>query len=147
MKKIYGVLVLVLGVVLLTGCGGEKSNGFKCTATAEEDGQKAEVTFDVTTDDDGKVKTADVTFDYESKDYADRTVSTINFINAYYDDENKIEFKQDGKKIIIKNYEKLSALNDNEDDEDSIGNIVGLTKDELQKAINKMPSASNVSCK
>lgn len=147
MKKIYGVLVLVLGVVLLTGCGGGKSNGFKCTAIAEENGQKAEVTFDVTTDDDGKVKTADVTFDYESKDYADQTVSTINFINAYSDDENKIEFKQDGKKVIIKNYEKLSALNDNEDDEDSIGNIVGLTKDELQKAIDKMPSASNVSCK
>ena len=154
MKKLYGALVLVLGVVLLTGCGSSssKSNSFTCTAKVEENGQKADVTFEVKTDDNGKSVSADAIFDYESKDYADQMVSTINFVNAYSSDDTKIDFTQDGKKITIKDYHKLVAQNEVDEDEDeddgsTLSNIVGLTKDEFKKTLEKMDEAKDVSCK
>ena len=143
MKKLYGLLVVVFAVVLLTGCGGSK-NGFKCTAKLEENGESAEVEFDVKLDDAEKVKTVDVTFAFESEDYANQMYTMYEWYNSMVEEDQKIDVSKSGKKITIKNYEKIQS---DEDEEGSMGNIVGLTKDEFKKSLEEVETATSVSCK
>lgn len=162
MKKLYGLLIIFAGVLLLSGCGNntEKNNEsnkekedvkekYICTAHLEENDNSAEGSFEATLDDDGKVESVDVIFDFESKEYADQLVTMVNFVNAMTEDESKkIVIKQDGNKVTIKNYEKMSGDEEEvDDDEVSLTNIVGMTKEEFKAALEKMETTSDVVCK
>ena len=160
MKKFLGIFAVFGAVLLLSGCGGSKAD-YVCTAKIEEDGQKAEVEFDVTLDNDEKVKSVDVTFEFDNEDYAKQMYAMFNMMNSFAEDESqKIDVSQSGKKVTIKNYEKISSQEDDDydddydygdddydTDEDSLGNIVGMTKEEFKKALEGMSSAADVSCK
>ena len=144
MKKVLGIL-LVFGALLLTGCGGSSKYDYVCTAKVEDGDERAEVEFGIKLEND-KVKTVDLTYIFETEEYAKQMYSVFNMINQFAEDESqKIDVTQSGKEVLIKNYEKISS--ENEDDEDSMGNLVGMTKEEFKEALEKMPTASNISCK
>ena len=143
MKKVLGLLVLVIGVFALTGCGGSKSD-FTCTAKMEDSGESAKVEFNATLDDNDKIKTLDVTFDFEKEETATQMYTMYNWYNSMVEDESqKIDVSQKGSKITIKNYEKIASS----DDEDEMGNVVGMSKDDFKKFLEQTESATEVSCK
>ena len=147
MKKLYGFLAVLLAGVLLTGCGSKSD--FKCTAKMEENGQTAEAEFDITLDSNDKIKSLDVTMEFEDEETAKQLKAMYDWLNSMAESENdKVDFSQSGKKVTIKNYEKIfSSDSDEEVDEDDMGNVVGMSKDEFKTKLESMPSIKDVSCK
>ena len=145
MKKVLGLLVVFGGVLLLTGCGGSSKYDYVCTAKVEDGDQKADVEFGIKLKND-KIDTVDLTYKFETEEYAQQMYAVFNMINQFaQDDSQKIDVTQTGKEVLVKNYEKISS--EEEDDEDSMGNLVGMTKEEFKEALEKMPTASGISCK
>lgn len=157
MKKIYSFFVISLFALLLVGCGEKAENNenkekevknFVCNAIVEDEQQKANVEFTANLDDEDKIKTLDVVFDFDTEEYAQQMVYVLSFINNATDEpEKKIDVKQDGTKVIIKNYEKITDEPSDDDDEDALRNVVGMTKAEFETALKNMKAVSEVSCK
>lgn len=150
MKKLYGFLIVAFGVVLLTGCGGSKSD-FKCTAKMEENGETAEAEFNIKLDENEKVKSIDVTLEFEKEEYVTQLSTMYTWYNSMLEDEDqKIDFTVSGKKMTIKNYEKLANTetdDDDDNDNESLTNVVGMTKDQFKATLEKMDTVKDVSCK
>ena len=119
MKK---VLFGLGACLLLAGCGN--GNKVVCTGTEEEDGVK--VTMEVTaTLKNEKVNGVSATMSFSDKKTAEQYCSIFELANSMSEDE-QVDVKCDGKKIIFADYTQMSSGDDE---------IIGLSKEEFIKAM------------
>ena len=127
MKKLLGIGVLFVGVLLLTGCGG--GNKLTCSATYSEGGESMTQTLVAHLDKDNKVESYDLEYELSSQESADTLYSMYSSFEG-------VEVSKSGKTVTIKNAQKM---------EGSDMEIVGMTKDEVKELITA--SDSSVTCK
>ncbi len=117
MKKLVFLLPLLL---LLTGCG---SKSVTCTAQVEEDGKKYEMKMTGNLKDD-KVVSGKMELIFEDKEEAEQTCALVKaFMGLASEEEQKVDIKCDGKKMIIDSLDF-----DSEGEEDK---LTGKTKEEF----------------
>lgn len=135
MKKLGALLIV--GTLFLTGCGGNK---VVCSSTIKEDGHTYGMKITAKMK-DNKVSSIDAEMNFDTEDSANEMCSTLALINGFTSNDNeKLDYKCSGKKITIKNYEKLASSDDDK--------LVGLTKDEFVKTMTEDTSEDNkVTCK
>lgn len=139
MKKLLGLVVLFGAVVLLTGCGGGKT--YTCTAKVTENGVTYTGKIIASLDGDDKVKGYDIEMIFEDEDAAKQTYAVYEWVNSYaQSEEDKINAKLSGKKITIKDADKLDS-----GDEDEVS-YVGLTKEEFKKAAEQNSEGAEFKC-
>ena len=119
-NKLFGVTVGVLSLLLLTGCGSK--NQLKCTAEAEQNGQKYTGEIIVDLDDNDKVKDATMSMSFGSSEEADQAYSMFQLVIGMAKsmaEEGKeipdIDIKKDGKTLTISNYAAFASLSSDED--------------------------------
>ena len=127
MKKLLGIGVLFVGVLLLTGCGG--GNKLTCSATYSEGGESMTQTLVAHLDKDNKVESYDLEYEMSNQESADTLYSMYSSFEG-------VEVSKSGKTVTIKNAQKM---------EGSDMEIVGMTKDEVKELITA--SDSSVTCK
>ena len=134
MKKLGALLIV--GTLLLTGCG----NKVVCSSTVKDGDKTAKIKITANMK-NNKVSSVNAEMNFDSEDTAKQTCSSLELINSFNTDESKkLDFKCKGKKITIKDYDKLGS-----DDEDK---LVGLTKDEfIKKMTENSDEESKVTCK
>ena len=135
MKKLGALLIV--GTLFLTGCG----NKVVCSSTVKdgEESYKVKITANMKSN---KVSSVDGEMTFESEASAEKMCSMLNLVNSFSsDEEKKLDFKCKGKKITIKNYDKLES-------DDAEDKLVGLTKDEfIKKMTEGSDEESKVTCK
>ena len=127
MKKLLGLGVLFVGVLLLTGCGD--GNKLTCTATYSEGGESMTQKLVAHLDKDDKVESYDLIYEMSDQESADTLYSMYSSVDG-------LEVSKSGKTITIKNAQAM---------EGSEMNIIGMTKDEVKELITA--SDSSVTCK
>ena len=115
MKKLFSLITLVCGVLLLTGCGGDKT--YTCVGKANEGADIAEERVVARFTDD-KVESFDLIFEFKDEET----------LNAYKNFLPDATIK--GKSMTIKNA--------NENEQFKRTEIVGLTKDEFETKATKL---------
>jgi uncharacterized lipoprotein YehR (DUF1307 family) len=124
MKKGFLVVLCVLLLVVVVGCGKKSENEVVCSKTTT-DGDKSvteEGVFKL--DSDNKVTGADATYTFSDKDVAASYCSLFKMgIDSKYSDLISCS----DTKVTIKNLEKIAG------DSDDSTKLVGMTKDELIK--------------
>ena len=121
MKKSLLLLLGVLMLVVVTGCG--KKNQVTCSASMSEGGvdMKAEVVADFDKDD----KLTDATITYDVSD--SKTAETYCALFKLMEDADKgITVSCSGSKITITGYANIDSSEDEE-------TIIGVTKEEFKK--------------
>ena len=119
MKKYF--LVFLCAVLVLTGCG--KKNEVTCSKTVTEDGQTITMSVVAHLDDNQKITTADLVYDFADKTYADSFCSLAKLGG----DTSKVTC--DGSKITIKDMDNMSS----DDEDDDSEKVAGKTKDDFVK--------------
>lgn len=117
--------VMVLGLAslfILTGCGSKK---VVCSGTTTEDGQKIKMKVTGSLKKD-KIDKISAEMKFSDKDTAKQMCGLLELANSFAKDDEKIEYKCDGKTLKIEDYAKFS------EDEDS---LVGKSKKEFIKAM------------
>lgn len=131
MKKI---LFLLVACLFVSGCG---SNKVVCTGTYEENGQKytAEIIGELKND---KIDKVSATMEFSDKKTAEQFCSLFELANSFTEDESKkVDYECKDKKVIFKDYTKLS--------EESDQKLKGMTKKEFKKAMQQ--GEGKVTCK
>lgn len=140
MKK-FGAFLFV-STLLLTGCGANKAaeNKVTCSSTVVEDGKK--VTTDVNAElKDGKVSSVTATMSFDDEATAKESCELLAFVSSLSEQSGvKLDYKCDGKSIVINNYDALTEEEDK---------LVGLTKDEFIEKLKKQATEeeTEITCK
>ena len=129
MKKYLLVMFGALLLFVVTGC--ESKNTVVCTGKVDD--HEAELTAEFDSND--KLTTITVVEEAASKEEADQVCALSSVFEA-----QGISVSCSGTKVTIKGYEKMV---DSEEDEEK---MVGLSKEEFKKAIEK-ESDGTVTCK
>lgn len=103
MKKVF--LVVGLSLFLMVGCGKKQVT---CTMKNDSDASNFEIELAGKLDGD-KVKKIEATLNFENETDADEYCSILALFSA--DEATKTEYKCEGKKVIIKNYDTFMKLN------------------------------------
>lgn len=136
MKKLGAFLVV--GTLLLTGCGGKK---VVCTSEVKDvtGSYKMNITANLK---DNKVSKLSAEMKFEDDNAAEQMCSMLKAFSSLIEGNEKLDYKCNGKKITVNNY---NLLVDSDDDSDK---VIGITKDEF---IKKMEESSTdeekVTCK
>ncbi len=130
MKK--GILFGLVCLFILTGCGN--GNKVVCKGKLDEAGMKADMTVTATIKSD-KVDKVSASMTFDSKDTAKQYCSLFEMANSFAEDDEKVDFKCDGKTLTFENYSDFAG----EDDE-----IIGMSKADF---IKEMEKTDGVSCK
>lgn len=127
MKKLFGLSLISL--LVLTGCGS--SNSLTCTGSAEENGQKVEMELKANFDKDDKLESAKATMTFDDEETAEQMCKLFEMANGAVEDDQKIDYECNGKKVTIDGYEKMLEMKE-------------ITKDEFKK---EMESDEGITCK
>ena len=128
MKKLLGLGAVFAGVLLLTGCGGDGKT-YTCSATYTEGEESMTQELVAHLDDDNKIESYDLVYVMSSEESA----ATIY---EMYEGESEIKVTKSGKKVTIKDAQKLDGAD---------SSIIGKTKEELKEFIQK--TEPDISCK
>lgn len=146
--KYFGVIVGVLSLLLLTGCGSK--NQLKCTAEAEQNGKKYKGEIVVDLDNNDKVKDASMTMTFDSSEEADQMYSmfqlVIGMAQGMAEDGKEVpnfDIKKDGKSIIISNYASFASFSGDEEKEE----LLGMSKEDFIKRVESDTSNGKWTCK
>lgn len=135
MKKLYlGAVAGVSALALLTGCGGSK-NQVVCSATMEEDGQKATAEVVAELDSNDKIKDATISYKFDDQDAADQFYSMYQMLVSMSEQSGEkldIDIKKSGKTITISNYAALEAMQSEDEDSEK---LIGMSKDDFIKKV------------
>ena len=138
MKK-FGAFLFV-STLLLTGCG--KNNKVTCSGTQEEGGKKFTTEITATLKDD-KVNSLSSKMTFGDEESAKEYCGMLALASSFTSNENeKIDYKCDGKSVTINNFENL--VSDDDDDK-----IIGLTKQEFIDEMTKSAKeeGTEITCK
>lgn len=151
MKKIYLGIIAVVGLFVLTACGGSK-NKVTCTADLEENGQKAAVLSIIADlDKDDKVEKVSAEIAFDDKDKASQAYSmyqlVIGMVEQLGNEQDKANIKDlkielDGKKIVINDYAAFAKMQMSSEGDPETGeqlpereSLIGMTKEKFKTAI------------
>lgn len=107
-KQLALIAIMLLLVFSLAGCGS------KLVATKTEETENGKVNYKYVIEfKKDELKNIEMTTEYEDKEKADEAMGIFEMMNSFAEkDEDKINVKQDGKKLIIvldaKQFENLS---------------------------------------
>lgn len=128
MKK--SLIILLLGLIVTTGC--ENSNKVVCTGKTEENGVSAEIKITGNMK-SNKIDNADMEMVIDSEETAQFMCGMLALQNTT--SENKIDYKCEGKKIVMKSVTSFDDVTDFE----------GYTKEEFIEHVKEIDS--NITCK
>lgn len=134
--KYFGVIVGVLSLLLLTGCGSK--NQLKCTAEVEQNGSKYSGKMIVELDGNDKVKDATMEMTFDNEDEANQTYSmfqlVIGMAKSMAEEGQEvpdIDIKKDGKTLTISNYASFAKFTSDEENE----SLIGMSKEDFIKKV------------
>ncbi len=126
MKKLFSLIAIACGVLLLTGCGGG-SKTYTCTETQSNGEEKIISKLVATLDDDNKIKGYDIIVECDNSETAEM------FHNLYSGSTIS------GNTVTIKNAHETDAYK-------ALG-LTGITKEELKEKLSSISNdPSKLSC-